>query len=137
IDSNGDLYIGGKLPRDPNTTVKILDPKNPTSNPYSFNFDIAYGNMPFIARLNKNGIVQWARTPSGYHWGPTITGSYYAFGIAINGNEVALATDGSNTIWDTFSITRPQNHQSDPLLMRFNKNTGAVVGMHDIMASGG
>ncbi|SEH53719.1 Por secretion system C-terminal sorting domain-containing protein [Paenimyroides aquimaris] len=137
VDTNGDIYICGKLSRGSNKYIKIINPKNPTNNPYNFTFDVAYGLMPFIVKLNKNGVVQWARTPSGYNWGPAITGSYYAFGVVINGNEVALATDGSNTIWDTFNITRPQNHQSDPLLVRFNKQTGAVVGMHDIMASGG
>jgi len=137
VDTNGDIYICGKLSREPNKNIKIINPKNPTNNPYNFTFDVAYGLMPFIVKLNKNGVVQWARTPSGYNWGPAITGLYYAYGVAINGNEVALATEGGNTIWDSFSITRPPNHQQDPLLMRFNKNTGVVVGMHDIMASGG
>ena len=137
VDTNGDIYICGKLSREPNKNIKIINPKNPTNNPYNFTFDVAYGLMPFIVKLNKNGVVQWARTPSGYNWGPAITGLYYAYGVAINGNEVALATEGGNTIWDGFSITRPPNHQQDPLLMRFNKQTGAVVGMHDIMASGG
>src|SRR5690554_8114747 len=44
---------------------------------------------------------------------------------------------GAHTIWDGFSINRPPNHKIDPLLVRFNKQTGAVIGMHDIQGSAG
>ena len=137
-DNNGDIYIGGKINRKSGTAIKIIDSKNPTNNPYSFNLSIN-GNMPFIAKLNSNGVVQWARTPSGYNLQTADTRQYYGFGLALrnNANEVAFATMGSNTIWDGFSINRPQGHESDPLLMRFNKQTGAVVGMHDIQGSTG
>src|SRR5690606_13763169 len=100
---------------------------------------LAGGNMPFIAKLNSSGAVQWARTPSGYSDSAGLTGDYWGFGLALrnNANEVAFATMGVYTIWDNFSINRPQNHNSDPILMRFNKQTGTVVGMHDIMGSAG
>ena len=138
-DGDGDIYIGGKLVKKDAAPVKIIDSKNPTVNPYTFTFDIAYGNMPFIAKLNSSGTVQWARTPSGYNSQTAITGQYYGFGLALrnNANEIAFATMGNNTIWDGFSINRAPNNQPDPLLMRFNKNTGAVVGMHDIQGSMG
>src|SRR5690606_28288740 len=51
-DANGDIYIGGKLNRKSGTAIKIIDSKNPTTNPYSFNLSIN-GNMPFIAKLNS------------------------------------------------------------------------------------
>lgn len=135
--ANGDLYIGGKLSRSANSIITIKNPKNPTSSPYTFNFSVAGGNMPFIAKLDSGGTVQWARTPSGYNWSTAMTGSYWGFGMALRYNEVAFATMGSHTIWDGFSINRPQGHQSDPMLMRFNKQTGAVIGMHDIEGSTG
>src|SRR5690606_9846498 len=95
--------------------------------------------MPFIAKLNSSGTVQWARTPTGYNSVSADTGMYWGFGLALrnNANEIAFATMGNNTIWDGFSINRGPNNQPDPLLMRFNKNTGAVVGMHDIQGSMG
>jgi len=140
-DANGDLYIGGKLFRSAQnggavTTIK--NSKDPSATPYTFNIAIT-GNMPFIARLNSSGAVQWARTPTGYNSSAARTGDYWGFGLALrnNANEVAFATMGGNTIWDGFSINRPPNHNSDPLLMRFNKQTGTVVGMHDIMGSAG
>ncbi len=137
-DANGDVYISGKLVAtgQPGEDIKIKDPKNPTATPYTFNISV-WGNMPFIAKLNSNGATQWARTPSGYNWSGAQTGSYWGFGMALRYNEVAFATMGSHTIWDGFNINRPQGHQSDPLLMRFNKQTGAVIGMHDIQGSTG
>src|SRR5690554_2798148 len=136
-DANGDIYIGGKLKKSSNERVKIIDPKNPTNNPYDFVFDVPFGNLPFIAKLNKDGAVQWARTPSGYNWYAGPTGLYFGFEVALRHNEVAFATMGAHTIWDGFSINRPPNHKIDPLLVRFNKQTGAVIGMHDIQGSAG
>lgn len=137
-NANGDIYIGGKINRKSGTDIKIINSKNPTLNPYAFSLSVN-GNMPFIAKLNSSGTVQWARTPSGYNLPTADTRQYYGYGLALrnNANEVAFATMGSNTIWDGFSINRPPNHNSDPLLMRFNKQTGTVVGMHDIQGSAG
>ena len=137
-NANGDIYIGGKINRKSGTDIKIINSKNPTLNPYAFSLSVN-GNMPFIAKLNSSGTVQWARTPSGYNLPTADTRQYYGYGLALrnNANEVAFATMGSNTIWDGFSINRPQGHESDPMLMRFNKQTGAVIGMHDIQGSAG
>lgn len=135
-NANGDIYIGGKLNKKSGTDIKIINSKNPTNNPYSFSPSIN-GNMPFIAKLNSSGVVQWARTPSGYNLQIADTRQYYGFGLALRYNEVAFATMGSNTIWDGFNINRPQGHESDPLLMRFNKQTGTVIGMHEIQGSTG
>src|SRR5690606_1838835 len=98
-DANGDIYIGGKLNSKSGTVIKIIDSKSPTINPYSFNLSIN-GNMPFIAKLNSSGTVQWARTPTGYNSPTADTGQYYGYGLALRGGEVAFATMGSNTVWD-------------------------------------
>src|SRR5690606_12979213 len=135
-NANGDIYIGGKINRKSGTDIKIINSKNPTNNPYSFSPSVN-GNMPFIAKLNSSGTVQWARTPSGYNLPTADTRQYYGYGLALRYNEVAFATMGSNTVWDGFSMNRAQGHQSDPLLMRFNKQTGAVIGMHEIQGSTG
>lgn len=139
-EANGDIYISGKLVAtgQPGEYIRIKDPKNSSATPYTFNIAV-WGNMPFVAKLNSSGAVQWARTPTGYNSFAASTGDYWGFGLALrnNANEVAFATMGVNTIWDSFSINRPQGHQSDPLLMRFNKQTGAVIGMHDIEGSTG
>src|SRR5690606_25625532 len=58
-NTNGDIYIGGKINKKSGTDIKIINSKNPTTNPYSFSSAIN-GNMPFIAKLNSSGTVQWA-----------------------------------------------------------------------------
>src|SRR5690606_27609163 len=84
-----------------------------------------------------SGTVQWARTPTGYNSPTADSGQYYGYGLALRGGEVAFATMGSNTVWDGFSINRPAGHKSDPLLMRFSKQNGNVLAMHDIEGSAG
>ncbi|SEH53728.1 Por secretion system C-terminal sorting domain-containing protein [Paenimyroides aquimaris] len=137
-ETNGDIYISGKLVAtgQPGEYIRIKDPKNTSATPFTFNIAV-WGNMPFIAKLNSSGTAQWARTPSGYTWSTAQTGDYWGFGLALRGGEVAFATMGSHTIWDGFSINRPQGHQSDPMLMRFSKQTGNVLAMHDIEGSTG
>src|SRR5690606_12638888 len=99
IDTNGDIFIAGKLFLEAaKYQIKIVNPKNPTNNPYIFNITSTQGNMPFIAKLNKNGVVQWARTPNN-----DTSNMYYSHSLAIRGNEVALATEGTYMIWDNFS----------------------------------
>src|SRR5690606_22201117 len=132
VDTNGDIYIAGKLFKgsSENGVIKIINPKNPAVNAYTFNITSTQGNMPFIAKLNKNGVVQWARTPTN-----DVSNMYYSHSLAIRGNEVALATEGgSGMVWDSFSMSRPAGvgYQPDPVLVRFSKQTGTVVGLHDI-----
>ena len=134
VDTNGDIYIAGKLFKgsSENGVIKIINPKNPAVNAYTFNITSTQGNMPFIARLNKNGVVQWARTPDN-----DTSNMYYSHSLALRGNEVALATEGTYMIWDNFSMNQQfvNGLQPNPVLVRFNKQTGTVVGLHDIEGS--
>lgn len=95
------------------------------------------GNRPFILKMNSQGEVQWSKIPSGYIDSGAKSADYWALDVAVNGNEVALATQGRSTIWDNFSIDRPNGHANDPTLVRFNKQTGEVIGLHDIYGSVG
>jgi len=137
IDSNSDIYIGGNIAVNKNSSTFFGDHligEHPVTTSHS-------GHRPFILKMNSDGVVQWSKIPSGYIGSDTTTPStavYYAHDVAINGNEVALATHGYVTVWDnSFSINRPQGHQHDPYLVRFNKQTGEVIGLHDIYGSGG
>jgi hypothetical protein len=93
------------------------------------------GNCPFTMKLNSSGAVQWIRTPDGFTTTST-TGSRYNRGITVNGNEVASLA-GAPLIWGDFSIVRPNGHQSDPAILRLDKETGEVIGLHDIMGGAG
>ncbi len=130
IDNNSDIYIGGKyfLSGSATNTVAFGD--------YTFPNTVS-GNRPYILKMNAQGEVQWSKMPTGYNSPSAGTGIYHAYDVAINGNEVVLATHGWTTIWDNFSIDRPENHFHDPTLVRFNKQTGEVIGLHDIYGSSG
>ncbi len=128
IDSNSDIYIGGRYYLGSSNSASFGD--------YTFT-NLVSGNRPYILKMNSDGEVQWSKTPSGYIDPVAATGSYFAYDVAINGNEVALATHGRSTVWDNFSINRPSGHGNDPYLIRFNKQTGEVIGLHDIYGSGG
>src|SRR5690606_23046063 len=131
IDDNSDIYIGGKyfLGGSSGNTVAFGD--------YTFTENDYSGNRPYILKMNSDGEVQWSSIPTGYINPVNETSHYFAYDVGINGNEVALATHGSSTIWGNFSMNRPSGHQHDPYLVRFNKQTGEVIGLHDIYGSGG
>lgn len=128
VDENSDLYIGGKFFNTGNSDV--LFGNHILSNELT-------GNIPFILKMNSSGTVQWSKVPTAYIDPLAATGGHMAYGVAINGNEVALATQGRSHVWGNYSINRPQGHRTDPVLLRFNKQNGNVIGLHDIMGVGG
>lgn len=135
IDTNSDIYIGGNIFKSPNeTNLKIYDPTDTSVQPYLFTPGADW-TIPMIAKLNSSGIVQWVQTTAAYNSNALTPGPRYGGGIAISGNEVVFATQGSNEFWDDFQIQRPVSHQPDPVLIRFNKLTGAVIGVHEIEGS--
>src|SRR5690606_12297942 len=96
--------------------------------------------MPFVMRLNSEGTIQWIRTPDGYTADVASTGHSGSYNsLTINGNEIAATPNGSAHIWGDFSVVRPEpnGHQQDPVLLRLNKETGEVIGLHDVMGANG
>lgn len=133
IDSNSDVYIGGNLvihPNDPN--VQIYDPTDPNIQPYLFTPGADW-TLPLIVKFNKYGDVQWAQATAAYSSGVLGPAPRKGKGIALNGNEVAFSAQSGADFWDAIEIVRPIiNYQPDPVLVRFNKQTGAVINVHDI-----
>jgi len=132
IDGNSDLYIGGILGWDYNlgTSVKIYDPSDTTTD-YTFTPNAATLNMPFMAKFNNQGAVQWVKTPE-LDTNYTSNTSLSVGGIAFRGNEVAMGSSETYFKWDNLSLNRPQYYQPDATLLRFNKQTGATIAMHAI-----
>ena len=128
IDSDSNIYVAGKSFSTSFSQVLLGDyPFPPALN----------GNVMYLMKLNASGAVQWVKTPSGYTNVLGQSGNEDAYSLAINGNEVALACQGTYTIWDNVSMTRADNHLSDPVLVRFNKATGNAIAMHDISGTAG
>ena len=86
---------------------------------------------PFIIKLNNQGNLLWGSNPD---FGAQSGG----YKIALNGNEVALATalriSGN---WGSQTYTRSSSWVDDPAVVRFDGATGNVLGIEDILAPGG
>lgn len=129
IDSESNVYVAGSYYSGTNWTV--------TMGSYQFPANIS-GHRMFIMKLNQAGAVQWVKVPSGYNTPFGIwSGLHFSYDITVNGNEIAIATQVSDEIWDSVSIDRPDNHLDDPGLLRLNKDTGTAIALHDIMTSPG
>ncbi|MBA5793483.1 T9SS type A sorting domain-containing protein [Flavobacterium sp. xlx-214] len=137
-DTNSDIYIGGNLWIDSNDqNVKFYDPTNTNVQPYLFTPGADY-TIPMIVKLNSSGTVQWVQATSASSPGAPPPGPRQGKGIALNGNEVAFGAQGANEFWDAIEIVRPlTGFQPDPILVRFNKQTGNVIAVHDIYGDSG
>lgn len=135
IDTNSDIYIGGNVRKNQNeTNLKIYDPTDTSVEPYLFTPGADYGTLPMIAKLNNSGTVQWVQSTSAHDSTVSASANRIGKGIALNGNEVAFGVQGGADSWDAINIVRPLegNFQPDPVLIRLNKQTGAVINVHDI-----
>src|SRR5690606_34135840 len=137
IDSNSDVYVGGQIWRDLNEqNLKIYDPYNPATTTYTFT-PTPYGNLPTVIKFNSNGTVQWLKTPTAFAPNYSTNTGLNSKGLALNGNEIAFGSGETYFIWDSFSKNNPQFYQPDPTLLRFDKQTGTTLGMHDIKGVAG
>ncbi len=131
VDANSDVYIGGLLWKSMTDNVKILDPHNPATTTYTLN-PAVYTNMPMLVKFNLNGAVQWAKTPTAFAANFTGNAMFEPKGIAFRGNEVALGSSEAYFEWDGITQNNPQFFETEPALLRFNKQTGATLGVHPI-----
>ncbi|QQU00876.1 T9SS type A sorting domain-containing protein [Myroides odoratus] len=136
LDEDSNIYIAGRLSSRETESVQILDPTNPSIPPFSYTPGVN-GSIPMIAKLNSQGTVQWMQATTALNEDAGAPGPTEAKGIAINGNEVALATQATNEFWGNFEIKRTFGHRSDPILVRFDKQTGQVLAVNEIPGSEG
>lgn len=87
-----------------------------------------------IIKFNSSGTVQWVQATAAHDSFISASAPRKGKGIALNGNEVAFGVQGGADTWGTINIARPlgASFQPDPVLVRFNKQTGAVINVHDI-----
>jgi len=133
IDTNSDVYIGGDLFKNQNEQdLKIYDPNDPNVTPYLFTPGADF-TLPMIFKINSNGVVQWVQATAAYSSGVLGPAPRQGKGIALKGSEVAFGVQSGADFWGTIEVVRPIiNYQPDPVLVRFNKQTGAVINVHDI-----
>lgn len=125
-DINSDIYIAGYY-----YTYPTAGPI--TFGTYTFPYNFV-GYHPFVMKLNSTGQVQWATVPSNISTN-SIEGYKFAKGrLALNNNEIAFVKGSRGDTWGTFPMVRLQNDQADPLLVRLNKTTGAVLGTNEVLS---
>src|SRR5690606_19514801 len=135
LDNNSNVYVGGSFHHHNLPNIEIYDPADTSVTPYFFTPAVT-STIPMIIKFDSNGDVQWVESITGFNQTAGTPGPIYAHGgIVINGNEVALGTQGSNLFWGNIEVPRPFSHQPDPLLVRFDKQTGNVIDVHDIEGS--
>lgn len=127
--NSSDIYIAGYYNVfSENIAVKFGD--------YTFPY-ITTNYNPYVMKLNSAGQVQWATIPSGLSANSTSGYNFVKGRIALNNNEIAFVKGSKGDKWGTFTMVRPQNDQADPLLVRLNKTTGAVLGTNEVLSSFG
>ncbi len=131
-DTDSSVYVGGSFHQNNGLNIKIYDPTDISFNPHFVTAGVT-STIPMIIKFNNDGDVQWAQATAAYSAGVLGPAPRYGKGIAINNNEVALGVQGGGDFWDNIEIVRPiTNYQPDPVLVRFDKQTGNVLGVHDI-----
>ncbi|PWN67807.1 T9SS type A sorting domain-containing protein [Chryseobacterium oncorhynchi] len=119
--SSSDIYISGRYYT--GTTAA-------TFGNYTFPVPSYQGQVPFVMRLTADGTVKWTKIPDGF---TNSVGYRFMKGkIVLNGNEIAFAKASKSDIWGSYSMVRPNGDLSDPLLVRLNKDNGAVIGAEEI-----
>jgi len=95
------------------------------------------GNRKYIMKMDSNGEVLWYQSNSGFTTPAAPTGLTEGICIGIGENEILLGGDGNNESWNGFELNRPNAHRNDPIVVKFDKQTGVVTGMHQIMGPPG
>ncbi len=130
-DNASNIYISGLYFHfNPNNTL--------TATFGNYNFPSSNGNTPVVLKVDSYGNVQWSKSVDGYANSVVAAGYGYNNGpLVLNGNEVAFVKGSQGDQWGTYTMTRPANDDGDPLLVRLNKETGAVIGAHEILSTYG
>src|SRR5690554_2231914 len=132
VDNDSNVYVGGSFQQRNGTEIKIYDPTDSSVQPYFFTAGVQ-PTIPMIIQLNSDGDVQWVQATSAYAGSGNGVAPRYGKGIALKNNEVALGAQGGGDFWGTIEIVRPTtNYQPDPILVRFDKQSGNVIDVHDI-----
>lgn len=120
LDNHGDLYLTGGIGMDDNFAGHVT--------PYGI-------SGPFVIKLNSDGQLLWgthAETPL----------FYAAESITINEDEVFIGLGLGPQIvswgvhWDGLEFWPPADHGTEPAVIRFDKQTGSAIKIHEILSSG-
>jgi hypothetical protein len=112
LDAQGNIYVTG------GTGIPDSFNGNALSSPTGHMF-------PFLIKLNPAGDTLWQTNA-------TTTNISFGAAVTINGDEVAVTGGYGNMQWGGNALAVQPNAGYDVFLARFNKNTGAMLGLHSI-----
>lgn len=127
-DSQSNVYLSGRFFRAANSSIAF--------DTTQFNTPLI-SHISYVIKLNSNGNVLWTKIPDGLSDGSTDVVASITDGLAINGNEIVYAKGSIREIWGSYQMVRPANDRPDPLLVRLNKETGAVIDAADVKSNFG
>ncbi|MDF0718703.1 T9SS type A sorting domain-containing protein [Kaistella sp. PBT33-4] len=133
--NTSDIYIAGNY-YIYNQNGSVVFNNSVSFGNYTFPY-VFQGYNPYVMKLNPAGTVLWATIPSAIS-ANSIEGYKFMKGrLTLNNNEVAFVKGSRGDTWGSFAMQRPVNDQADPLLVRLNTGTGAVIGTHEVLSSFG
>ena len=97
---------------------------------------LVWTNLPYITKFNNNGVVQWVKIPSGFANSNQSNNAPAPKGLALKSGEVAFGSSEGSFEWDGLYHPAIPMHRPDPALLRLDKQTGDVIGLHGIPAGG-
>src|SRR5690606_5079960 len=130
IDSQLNIYLAGNAANQGDDATEFAG--------YTFTH---HNSGPYLIKLDSDGNLLW-----GTNLNPPTGGTAAALNacvgckgrdLAINGDEIAMATGLHENYWGDLAMPRLYGHQPDPVLIRFDKETGVPFAMHDIEGPGG
>src|SRR5690606_21329572 len=123
IDTQSNIYISG---------VSVNQIGNNEFSGYNFTHS---SWSPYLIKLDSEGNLIWGTNLNpGTGVGAAANSCDGCKGrdLAINGDEIAMTTGLHQNYWGDLAMPRLYGHQQDPVLIRFDKETGVPFAMHDI-----
>lgn len=134
IDNNSDVYMSGRAYRKYNdNNLKIYDPHDSLNTTFPIIMPSSiWTNIPFVVKLNSSGTMQWVKTPTNFANGRQENSAPMPEGLALKSGELAFGSSEANFEWDGLYHPVVPFHRGDPALVRLDKQTGDVIGLHAI-----
>lgn len=129
IDDESNIYICGRYLNYADKNTPIVDY---TWGNYPIPSLSGWGYKKFIMKMNSDGNVLWYQSNTGYTSQEAQTGLPEARSVGIGDNEILLGAEAEDEVWGDFEMIRPVNYLTDPLIVKLDKETGEVIGTHDI-----
>lgn len=130
--TTSDIYLSGKIGKSTNTVSFGSD--------YNFTSPLI-GSISFVMKLattNTSSNIIWSTSPTSLSDGSTQVGMQNVrMPIVIKGNEIIFAKGSIREVWGAYSMVRPLNDSTDPLLVLLNKDTGVVNGTYEVQGDYG